>query len=78
MLAKTYLKPTYLPTYSDSGDSIDGIDSSDISDSSDQQKRFIKKITKKLFSPETWFTQKTQNVTKVKISKCDNNQKLET
>ena len=79
MLAKTYLKPTYLPTYSDSGDSIDGIYSSDISDRSDQQKRFIKKSPKNFFHQKLgshkklkmWQKSKSQNVTIIKNLKRD-------
>ena len=62
MLTKTYLKPTYLPTYlcdssyssdsSDCSDSSDSSDSSDDSDSSNQKNYFHKKpfFTKNLFS----------------------------
>ena len=110
MVTKTYLQPTYLPTYVTTvtvGTAVDSSDSNESSDSSDQKtffsltkhlfshkqkKNFFKKNyfhKKKKFTKKTlfhnnnkfhnkykmWQNSKTQNLTKVKSSKCDKKQK---
>ena len=58
MVTKTYLKPTYLPTYlCDSFDSSDSSDSCDNSDSSDQKTCFFKQENF-IFHKKTFFAKK--------------------